>query len=59
MQCTYFIFTLTKTCVLCFMCFYVTLQNRMVKTDYLGLSQLISCIADLIIASEGIVNINT
>ena len=38
--------------------FYVTLQNWLVKTGDLSLTQLILCIAGLIIASEGIVNIN-
>ena len=41
------------------MIFYVTLQNQLVKTDDLSLNQLILCIADLLVASEGIVNINT
>ena len=39
--------------------FHVTLQNWLVKSGDLSLNQLILCIADLIIASEGIVNINT
>ena len=38
--------------------FYVTVQNRLIKTGVLSPNQLILCIADLLIASEGILNKN-
>ena len=39
--------------------FYVTVQNRLMKTGILSPNQLILCIADLLIGSEGILNQNT
>ena len=39
--------------------FDVTVQNRLMKTGVLSPNQLILCIADLLIGSEGILNQNT